>query len=858
MNSGAKLPRPESDQRTTVSSPEFFQTAVKTAVMTTVVTTTMAPVARALTTVTAAADNGQQPVRSMSSRPDLQHADHSHAHFHTNQPSIRHRKRSTVNGSDLFSVDDDDSNGVKLESKQQTPMYNNRNFTRRYREPSKHKLPEGPTVFPLKEIPTVLPTGNWDSSVSTDRKNNTARTLSYNIELRKIPKAKFPNSPSPQASQVVTGGFTPKVGNPGSSAEKPGPSQPQVLNRSPFVKRAPTVPPEQSGPISHLVSKPKPEIRDGFDVFKAPHLRALASTSNRNGKLTESLPSTRIKPCVPNITASKAGVPNLGVPVRTEASNIGVSLKTDAFKGSLRTDASNTGDSIPKILDTNVSLDAEPPNASGPISQISNIDVSIARVSPRLNASNAGVYTPQILDANVSAVDISFKPTEVSKAYVSGSKIHDTNVSNDDVSSNVSNVNASIGNGSNVDTPTVLHPTLRLPKEKQPANGEIGHALIGWGNDYENVVAGGPVGDWDHHPLVAWDGKWGPAPVEWSIRPAFDQNDKDHLKFMDTWITQNRAQASSNPTTIDTKDPGYRTGTGLAGGESSLGKPIDTKEHDTILPNDDFTKAKRHETSAYASEMLKGRFREPGSKSRQVYKPEFPNKTAKRAYQEKLEKFDADIIEAQASYDRATNPHVPKANIYIRPVEDGDLRQVAEIYNHYVDHTVVVPEMKTLSERQWLGRWTDCTQSSYAFLVAVQLGSKVGVNNRRPSRETICGFAYADDYGERENAWRYTCELQVYVGSWTLRKGVGKALVDRMMVALDPVYPIRGGVRFHGGVDPLRYEAGGVRVVHKVVISLPYAAKDENTLKWQKEWLSQWKFEQAGNLRGIGRKFDKV
>lgn len=343
------------------------------------------------------------------------------------------------------------------------------------------------------------------------------------------------------------------------------------------------------------------------------------------------------------------------------------------------------------------------------------------------------------------------------------------------------------------------------------------------------------------HPLAGWDGNWGPAPVEWCGRPSFDQQDTHHVKSMHNWLLERAREALHNPSMLNITDPGFTTGEALAAGDVVLGSPIDKKWHDTILPDDEFTKVKVGET---ADDRVK-------KHQSKIEHEKQETKTERRLFRQAMR-------EAQASWATLPHPHAPAANIYIRPAEGRDMKQIAELYNHYIVHSVVTAEIEPLSEQQWRARWTEATQSNYAFLVAVQLSGKGGGNNRRSKQETICGFAYADDFGDADNTYRYSCELQCYVGNWTLRMGVGRSLMDRILAALDPVYPVRGGARFEGGADPIRYDGGGVRVISKVVISLLYPAKEEAHLKWQKEWLAKFKFEHVSTLPGIGRKFDKV
>ena len=341
------------------------------------------------------------------------------------------------------------------------------------------------------------------------------------------------------------------------------------------------------------------------------------------------------------------------------------------------------------------------------------------------------------------------------------------------------------------------------------------------------------------HPLMGWDGKWAPPTVEWDIRPSFDPRGRDHVNGLKAWAQERADEARNNPVAIDVQDPGFGTGAALAVGGARLEQPIDSKVHDTLLPDDDFTHAK-------ASQTAEGSVKTHKAKIDEVV---VDLKAERRAFRKAI-KF------AAAQSNSTPNPHTPKANIYVRPANTQDFAQIAEIYNHYINNCVVAAERSALDEHQWRARWEDATSSSYAFLVAAQQSPKGGGYSRRTSQDIIVGFAYADDWGDRSGAWRFTCELQVYTANWLTRAGVGKSLMDRMMTALDPHYSSRGGVKFVGGPDAIEYDGGGKRVVKKVIINIPFSAKEEGTLKWLKEWLGQWKFEQVAILPGVGRKFD--
>ena len=339
--------------------------------------------------------------------------------------------------------------------------------------------------------------------------------------------------------------------------------------------------------------------------------------------------------------------------------------------------------------------------------------------------------------------------------------------------------------------------------------------------------------------LHDWEGKWAPAPVEWDARPSFDNTDARHLRAMEGWLDERAEDALNEPVEIDVHDPDFLNGGKPAGGLETLDSPIEDEVSETLLPNDPFTHARIHQTAEDSALAY----------HKKVYKEKKLNKEDRKALRV------ATRLHYE-SYVPPPNPHVPKANIYIRPAVASDMRQITQLYNHYVQNSVVASERVELTEAQWQVRWRDCTRERHAFIVAVLKSGNRGGRLRRDNVETIVGFAYAEDFSESGNMFRFTSELQFWVHHQHLRLGIGKTLVDRMIPALDNGYYSRQGTDFIAD-NPLAYEGGGLRTITRILISIPYDASDAKDFIWQKKWLSQWGFEQVSNLPGIGRKLDK-
>ncbi len=342
-------------------------------------------------------------------------------------------------------------------------------------------------------------------------------------------------------------------------------------------------------------------------------------------------------------------------------------------------------------------------------------------------------------------------------------------------------------------------------------------------------------------PIAGWNGQMPPGPLKWNNEALYDNNDKRQRKHMQDWLARNVDQAVENPVQVDIEKPGFMTGHALADGQEELSGPVDPELHKTYLPDDPFTLSRAHQTSEDAAQ-----------KYQKILHDNVVETKKERRMWRRVAK------ETEANFIPPPNPHKPKANIYIRPVEDRDLAPITDIYNYYIQNSVVASERADLNIAQWRARWQNASNERYAFLVAVQMSGKGAGQNRRQANEVVVGFAYAEDHGDSNNTYRYTCEIQFWVHHAFPHEGVGKTLVDRMLFSLDPEYHIRAGTHFVGGEDEIKYKWGGERIIKQILIQMPYPADDDYNLKWQTRWLIGFDFWHVSTLPGIGYKFGKM
>lgn len=237
--------------------------------------------------------------------------------------------------------------------------------------------------------------------------------------------------------------------------------------------------------------------------------------------------------------------------------------------------------------------------------------------------------------------------------------------------------------------------------------------------------------------------------------------------------------------------------------------------------------------------------------------------------QQKKEQVDSEIRrrEARAQYLAAmrtppsSNPNVPKANIYLRPAEVGDIPELLSLYNWYVANATQCVDATALAEQDMRQRIDDCKREKLPFIVAVERKSAI-LNGRirRDQNENVMGYALATDFMGARTIGRHTAEIEIFVHHTKRDQGVGRCLMDKLLEICDPTYLGRGGYFFDSDLeDGGCYSPGSSRRLARLVIAISYSEDDPSDYHRVKEWLMRrHRFEEQGLLKGAARKFDKL
>jgi len=105
----------------------------------------------------------------------------------------------------------------------------------------------------------------------------------------------------------------------------------------------------------------------------------------------------------------------------------------------------------------------------------------------------------------------------------------------------------------------------------------------------------------------------------------------------------------------------------------------------------------------------------------------------------------------------------------VRQVETGDCGAICDIYNHYIENTVISFEEEPLTVADMEQRVATCT-ATYPWLVCVE-------------GDSVLGYAYANRWQVR-CAYRQCVETTVYLDPGHLGKGCGKLLYAALLPRL--------------------------------------------------------------------------
>ena len=225
-------------------------------------------------------------------------------------------------------------------------------------------------------------------------------------------------------------------------------------------------------------------------------------------------------------------------------------------------------------------------------------------------------------------------------------------------------------------------------------------------------------------------------------------------------------------------------------------------------------------------------------------------------------------IHEQEIFSREPEPHpfAPLIDIYLRPADDNDAQEIAEIYNHYVDHSIIPEDQTKVTAAQIKYMIELARQDKIPFIVAVKGNlpnlQESSLNRSKkvilPQYEKILGFSLCESAnygfgGQRTGRSRYTAKLHLYVHYQYTRKRVGRSLLDRLIQTMSACYRAQDGYAWLNTNDDQHYNQGLGGRWHQVLFEYPVLHDDDPTFKWMKEFLVKFYFKDEARLIAVGR-----
>ena len=138
----------------------------------------------------------------------------------------------------------------------------------------------------------------------------------------------------------------------------------------------------------------------------------------------------------------------------------------------------------------------------------------------------------------------------------------------------------------------------------------------------------------------------------------------------------------------------------------------------------------------------------------------------------------------------------------IRAATTGDAQQICEIYNYYIENTIITFESSRLSSDEMKERISDVAQD-FPWLVYQE-------------EDHILGYTYASQWNKR-CSYRLTAESTVYVRKGNYRRGIGRRLYTGLLNELKDraIHAVIGGISLpNEGSRRLHERFGFEKVAH--------------------------------------------
>lgn len=137
----------------------------------------------------------------------------------------------------------------------------------------------------------------------------------------------------------------------------------------------------------------------------------------------------------------------------------------------------------------------------------------------------------------------------------------------------------------------------------------------------------------------------------------------------------------------------------------------------------------------------------------------------------------------------------------IRPVRIDDCQAIAEIYNHYVQTSVITFEEQAVSDEAMAQRIADVQSYNLPWVIYERNG-------------VLLGYAYATRWKPR-SAYRYSVEITVYTAPGASGSGIGSILYAELFARMKAcgVHAAVGGIALPNAASIALHEKFGMKKI---------------------------------------------
>ncbi|MGJ0119330.1 N-acetyltransferase family protein [Williamsia sp. MIQD14] len=115
--------------------------------------------------------------------------------------------------------------------------------------------------------------------------------------------------------------------------------------------------------------------------------------------------------------------------------------------------------------------------------------------------------------------------------------------------------------------------------------------------------------------------------------------------------------------------------------------------------------------------------------------------------------------------------------VTVRTARAADCPQIAEIYRHYVENSVITFDYESPTIDDWEGRVAAITARGRPFIVAVESDDT--------GADTVLGYAYLGEFRTKQ-AYDWTSEDSIYLRPDATGRRLGSTLLEALLTDLDP------------------------------------------------------------------------